>query len=561
MILLDKERNLIEERIQKIIEARETAPSERKIVIAGNIPVLEEHEKEMKALKDMLKIIDNNFRQDHKTEYLDLRDVTKLPELNEKDRELYTSTDFQRKEELRKIETRMNGIATKYFSPTKPTSYQKASDGREINTGDIQEYENYLKMKDILYRGMDSNDYYEYFKLREKTRMVPMSEGQYEVLMGKTAPFPYEKSVVENKEEGLAVRSPEMSSPNEETSLATVQSNLEPDTNDHNYDDTESIIDVPNLNEQTPTEQNIPELPPHEEVEELEEVTKVSLWDKIKKHKKAILIGLGLTAIAISAVVVITQLMPAIVAASQASQIAGLAGQMVSNGTAWWTATAGEQAALHGANTALANAISGMTGAASNYTASTGVWTIAGQALPQFLNTSIATATAAAGKVTLLQAGSALGIVGGLGSLGAGLIPSKDRKKSSKYYELNNSIEKLKSNIKSLNGNDQTKLVQSITNKIIEENNISEKEREILFRKLRKLIKKSKMQNSMLDDKSVTQDKKLTESLAELREQNSSNTILTEEDIVNIERENLDKKEAIDVDYTVLEETAMARSL
>lgn len=549
MVLLDKERNLIEERIQKIIEARETAPSERKIVIAGNVPVLEEHEKEMKALKDMLKIIDNNFRQDHKTEYLDLRDITQLPKLNEKERELYTSTDFQRKEELRKIETRMNGIATKYFSPTKPASYQKASDGREINTGDIQEYENYLKMKEILYRGMDSYDYYEYLKLREKTRMVPMSEGQYEVLMGKTAPFPYEKSKEQSKEEskkeGLAVRAPEMQF-----------------IDNHDYDGAENIIDIQNLNEQSQLEQSDPELPPHEEVqEELEEVTKVSLWDKIKKHKKAILIGLGLTAIAISAVVVITQLMPAIVAASQASQIAGLAGQMVSNGTAWWTATAGEQAALHGANTALANVISGMTGAASNYTASTGVWTIAGQALPQFLNTSIATATAAAGKVTLLQAGSALGIVGGLGSLGAGLIPSKDRKKSSKYYELNNSIEKLKSNIKSLNGNDQTKLVQSITNKIIEENNISEKEREILFRKLRKLIKKSKMQNSMLDDKSVTQDKELTESLAELREQNSSNTILTEEDIVNIERENLDKKEAIDVDYTVLEETAMARSL
>lgn len=558
MILLENERKLIEERIQKIIEAKETAPSDRKIVIAGGIPVLEEHEKEIKALKDMLKIIDNNFKQDYKNEYLALRDLTKLSELNEKDKDMLASPDFQRKEELRIIETRMNGIETKYFSSEKAVSYKKASNGKEINSIDLEEYESFLKMKDILNRGMSTYDYYEYLNLREKTRMVPMSEGQYEVLMGKPAPYPREKKVLEAKEESLVVNHPEYLSQEVSKNEAALS------TEHYSSNEEETVIDVPNLNEETTNDSPTtapPELPPkkEEQDEELEEVVKSSLCSWLSRNKKKILIGIGLTAVAISAVVVITQLLPAITAAYKAAQVAGFAGQMISNGSMWWTATASEQVALHGANTALANMISGLTGVASNYTASTGVWTIAGQALPQFVNTATATAAAAAGKVSLLQIGTSLGFVSGLGSLGAGLIPSKDKKKSSKYFELKNSIEKLKSNIKSINGEDRVKLIQSISNKIIATDNISERERDILFRKLRKVINKNKVQNDLLQEKNIHQGNE-NEPIQGLTE-NSNGMELMDPEMVGIKYPEFDKTNAIDVEYVDVEEQTEAKAM
>lgn len=543
MSLIEAEKSFIEQRISKIIEAKETAGPDREIVIAGGIPVLDQHEKEMKALKEMQKILDANLKQIGKTEYLDLREKTELPPLDEKKKEKLTNPDFQAREELRKIETRMMGISTKYFAPNKPVSYQTASDGKEINTNDLEEYECYLKMKDLINRNFDSYNYYEYLDLRDKTRMAPMDEEQYEIMVGKKAPMPREKRQENQKPQSQSTTGEGVEEPVQEQGLMPYTSQAELSSN------AEPVSDNPSLDD------NTEELPPAQEEEEVE-VEKTSFLSKLSKHKKKILIGLGLTALAITAAVFVAQVLPALAAAEKAVEIAGLAGQMVTNGNMWLAASASEQVALHGANTALASFISGSTGIASNYTAATGVWTFAGQALPQFAASAAAKAAAATKTASLLKVLTLSGMAGGLGSLGVGLSLSDiPKKKNEAYYELNNSLEKVKTNAQSLSNEDKIKALQAITNKVIENDNISEREREILLRKLRKIMKKTKSNNPPLVEK-ATEPNEMTQEPSPIPS-NPNETLVVEE--MGIKKTPVDKGSAIDVDYVTIEEEAPSR--
>lgn len=160
-----------------------------------------------------------------------------------------------------------------------------------------------------------------------------------------------------------------------------------------------------------------------------------NVWKWVKEHKKEILIALGLIALTIAVIVALQALIPAITAASNASQVSALSTAMVTNGNLWGSATVAEQVALHGGNTALAPFIQSLTGASAVYIPATGVWTIGGVELGQFASIAAAKAAAASAKVAALSATVGVTSIGGIGLLGAGLL---SKSKNQNQFSQNN---------------------------------------------------------------------------------------------------------------------------
>lgn len=257
---------------------------------------------------------------------------------------------------------------------------------------------------------------------------------------------------------------------------------------------------------------------PEVDLEDLVEVEKMTPWKRIKKHKKAILIGLGVAALAVAAVVLFNQILPAMTAkvaadaalegavasASKATEIAGLAGDMIKNGKLWGMATQAEQIGLHSANATLAKTIANLTGSAVNFDKAVGVWTFGTETLAEFAASSATTAqtlsaaaakamasatTAATNLANWTQLGKILS-VSGLALGGTGLI--MPGQKSKEYHDIKMMIDAYKKDIPYIDKKRKTLRAQEISNKIIESDKISNNERDILLRKLQRAIKKAK---------------------------------------------------------------------
>ena len=258
------------------------------------------------------------------------------------------------------------------------------------------------------------------------------------------------------------------------------------------------------INEKGYTKDNVlaPEMPekpvPKKKKENVEvdddedeiEVVKSTPWQWIKDHKKQILIALGITALAISLIVVVTQLLPAIMAAQQATYTSGILSQMVTNSNLWAGSSIAEQAALHGANTALASNVSALTGMTTSFNAGSGIWTIGSQALGEAAKAAAITAAKAKGAVTALQTLSLVSGIGGLSALGlgTGLINRSDE-----FKNINEEIKLLSEELEFISDEDyKTKL--SIIHTKIEESKISFNEKKVLLKKLKKVsIKRKKL--------------------------------------------------------------------
>ena len=215
-------------------------------------------------------------------------------------------------------------------------------------------------------------------------------------------------------------------------------------------------------------------------------VVKTTPWQWIKNHKKQILIAIGITALAVATVVLVTQLLPALAASAKAAQTAGLFSQMLSNGSMWQAAAAGEKVALHGANTALANTISSMTGAAASFNAHTGIWTIGGKVLPTAAKAAAikaGSAQATASLLTKLTLGTGLG---GLGALGTGLLIPK---RSDEYKRINNKIKMFKKDF-DLNDPENVQSFEILFEQIQSSEKLNDDEKKVLFRKLNSFAKK-----------------------------------------------------------------------
>lgn len=221
--------------------------------------------------------------------------------------------------------------------------------------------------------------------------------------------------------------------------------------------------------------------------EEPIKVVKTTPWEWVKQHKKQILIALGLTALAISAVVVVTQLLPALMAAQQAAQTAGLAAQMVSNGSAWFGASVTEQAALHGANSVLASQVSAFTGMSSAFNVGSGVWTFGGQSLSALVQSTALSATKAQALVSTLTGTSLAAGLGGIGAVGAGLLLPK---RSEEYKQINSQLKDLKARLYDMSDEEFEVAFEQVSNKIMNSKTLDEKEKKVLLKRLKSIIRK-----------------------------------------------------------------------
>ena len=208
----------------------------------------------------------------------------------------------------------------------------------------------------------------------------------------------------------------------------------------------------------------------------------------INEHKKQILIAVGIALLIVAVIVALQYLIPAITTMLETSQVATLSSAMMENGALWHGAIASEQAALHGANTALASTIQTMTGSQAIFDTATGVWTIGGAELGKFTTAALANAASATSAATTISNGvMGLGITGlGLTGLGA-ILP----KKSAAYKNILKSIKDLKKNLANMSHEEVQQKAAEIVAQINTDANLTDSEKQRLTGKSNKLINKS----------------------------------------------------------------------
>lgn len=208
----------------------------------------------------------------------------------------------------------------------------------------------------------------------------------------------------------------------------------------------------------------------------------------LNKHKKQILIAVGISLLIAATIVALQYLIPAITAMLKTSEIASLSGAMLNNGALWHGAIASEQVALHSANTALASMIQSMTGAEAIFNVGSGVWTIGGLELGKFAAAATANAAAAASTATTISNG-VLGLgVTGLGLTGLGAIL---KEKSPAYESINQKIKELNKNMAYFTHEELENNVTILLESIKSDPNLTEAEKKRLTKKANKLIDKS----------------------------------------------------------------------
>ncbi len=441
------------------------------------------------------------------------------------------------KEEQSKIQSRKNEIKSLYALAGFNVQSKTTSDGQIIQDQHYEEYESLIKMDNILKAGLNNQNKEEYLNLRATTTLGLMSLEKQDILTGSTIeieePNPIENPTAGNEE-------PPIEHPTEGQGPVPP---IEPEPENPKPDE-----------DPTKNPKNNPDHPEKEE-EPLYEVVATKAWNWVKGHKKQILIGLGITAITIATVVALTQLVPAIyammqanAAATQASNIAGIAAEMVKNSQLHHLSVASEKVALHSANTALGNILSTLTKVPVNFNTSTYIWTVGSEALTDFVATSAASAATAAAsaadavaKVGFLSKASLITGVGGLGTLGAGLLMPMS-KKSKEFLALKEEINALLANAQEKPLDEQNKAAQEISSKIIVSNTLTERERTILFKRLQKAISKTQKMS-----KQTIIDKKEQEPIKD--EVKKLEAELVEGDALPFDITD-DLKEVIDVNYT-----------
>ena len=208
----------------------------------------------------------------------------------------------------------------------------------------------------------------------------------------------------------------------------------------------------------------------------------------LNKHKKQILIAVGISLLIAATIVALQYLIPAITAMLKTGEVASLSGAMLNNGALWHGAIASEQAALHSANTALASAIQTMTGSEAIFNVGSGVWTIGGLELGKFAAAATANAAAAASTAASISNGI-LGLgISGLGLTGLGAII---KEKSPAYENINQKLKELEKNIAYFTHEEFKNNIDILVEAINTNENLTEDEKKRLVKKANKLIDKS----------------------------------------------------------------------
>ena len=207
----------------------------------------------------------------------------------------------------------------------------------------------------------------------------------------------------------------------------------------------------------------------------------------ITKHKKQILIAVGISLLMASLIIALQALIPAITSMLQATEVANLSAAMINNGALWGDAIASEQVALHAANTSLASAIETMTGTKALYDVQTGIWTFGGTEITKFATAMGANAANAISQVGAISKGLLATGIAGLGLTGIGSIL---KNKSSEYKEYLQKIKDLENNTYNF-PEGMVEQAHDLINDIRMNSNLNKDEKDRLIRKIKESIKNS----------------------------------------------------------------------
>lgn len=487
MTILDGEKYLIESRIQVIINNKKTATGERKIEIAGNTPVLSGDAKKFKALKRMQDIIESGMNQNSKTEYLDLRQELGFAPLSKKIENMLINPKDQVEKEKEEIESGLNHLRVSFFTLSNVHNIP-TSDGYKVRDEQQHlEYESLLKMKRIIESNFNTEYSNEYLDLRERTRLGKMEEIQYRIMTGNMQKTKIDDSEIEHQTSHEESQ-PSPSNPTEKFKAAFTAENI----NNYINKDKKAYDGINIEPPEIPPEQPLDE--PVEEEEELFEVEKITPWKWIKKHKKGILITLGLTALTVTVGLAITQLLPLLEISAKTSNIAKYANQMLANGEMWHQADKIEQFTLHNTNNYLASCLSKLTGTIKTYDNIAGTWKFGGKTLADFAASATAEAMKAAKDVNNLK-----GVLTATGALGGitTLLGFKSGKKTDEYYTIKKTIDEFGNASINMDMTKRNNTVSSISGTIMNSETLTSRERKILLQKLQRIIKDYKKQQEL----------------------------------------------------------------
>ena len=218
----------------------------------------------------------------------------------------------------------------------------------------------------------------------------------------------------------------------------------------------------------------------------------------LNKHKKQILIAVGISLLIVATIIALQYLIPAITTMLHTSEIASLSSAMMNNGALWGNAIASEQVALHSANTALASTIQTLTGSEAIFNVGSGIWTFGGIELGPFAAAKIAEAASAASAVTAIS-NSVLGLgITGLGLTGLGAI--LQNKKSEEYTNFKEKIKNINQNVPNMQHQDVEQIINNLIVEIINNPNLTDREKQRLTNKARKVIDTSLEYEPIIDN-------------------------------------------------------------
>ena len=467
---IKEELNNVNNRINTILKESKQANKYQPITIVNNNPILLNYSQEYKALIAMLSYLETNFaNMKNDFDYMNLRIQTKLGQMpDEKYFALIGKEEALNKQISSELPTSTKNEEIKLDSNSKKQVEEKNPTPSVIELPSTLENENKTEEKSNNFFSFNIIPEKEVTKKQQETSMINLSTDQWSEIKPKenthnssSQPAP---SVIElpskneyntKPENAIDIFSQNLESQNAEKHLATRPFTI-------------------NLDEPQVEEPKIKVV-----------ARRACKW--ITKHKKQILIAVGISLLMASLIIALQALIPAITSMLQATEVANLSAAMINNGALWGDAIASEQVALHAANTSLASAIETMTGTKALYDVQTGIWTFGGTEITKFATAMGANAANAISQVGAISKGLLATGIAGLGLTGIGSIL---KNKSSEYKEYLQKIKDLENNTYNF-PEGMVEQAHDLINDIRMNSNLNKDEKDRLIRKIKEAIKNS----------------------------------------------------------------------
>ena len=467
---IKEELNNVNNRINTILKESKQANKYQPITIVNNNPILLNYSQEYKALIAMLSYLETNFaNMKNDFDYMNLRIQTKLGQMpDEKYFALIGKEEALNKQISSELPTSTKNEEIKLDSNSKKQVEEKNPTPSVIELPSTLENENKTEEKSNNFFSFNIIPEKEVTKKQQETSMINLSTDQWSEIKPK-----------ENTHNSSSQPAPsviELPSKNEyntkpENAIDIFSQNLESQNAKKHLATRPFTI---NLDEPQVEEPKIKVV-----------ARRACKW--ITKHKKQILIAVGISLLMASLIIALQALIPAITSMLQATEVANLSAAMINNGALWGDAIASEQVALHAANTSLASAIETMTGTKALYDVQTGIWTFGGTEITKFATAMGANAANAISQVGAISKGLLATGIAGLGLTGIGSIL---KNKSSEYKEYLQKIKDLENNTYNF-PEGMVEQAHDLINDIRMNSNLNKDEKDRLIRKIKEAIKNS----------------------------------------------------------------------